>query len=142
MSAEGNKKWTKNFDNFETVAYVGDGNEECDEEEDESEPSEENTALSQPVPHARVRPLKNSRSFSQPDYIYYPEIIPRRNHENSEKLTKRKKKKNRNTADVIEKIVEKRKRNAQGDILDNELEPNSKRAKLSRPLKSKAKKKM
>lgn len=58
---EGNKKWTKNLNSFESVAYVDDDNEEDEEEKDPFEES-----LSQPVPHASVRPLNPSRSFSQP----------------------------------------------------------------------------
>lgn len=122
MSADGNKKWTKNLDNFESVAYFGDDNEECDEENEEDD-----IALSQPVPHARVRAVNPSRSFSQPDYIYYPETIPRRNDENGEVVLERRKKK--------------RKRNIDADVVDKGLERDSKRAKTSRPKKSATQKK-
>lgn len=143
LSNEGNKKWTKNLNSFESVAYVGDDNEE---DEEENDPFEE--SLSQPVPHAGVRPLNPSRSFSQPDYIYYPDTVPRRNHENGEGSSERRKKKTKrntetdihdNGGEAIEKTNKKRKR--EDNMLEKGLERNNKRAKISKTLKSKAKKK-
>lgn len=80
--------------------------------------------------------------------LYYPETVPRRNHKNGEGSKERRKKKTKqntvtdthdNGGEAIEKTNKKRKR--EDNIIEKGLERTTKRAKISKTSKSKAKKK-